>query len=228
MIKPTEDDLAVIHGEKPTIEGLIMFDGYVKRSVSDLLDIITLPGMISEVLEEGDKLIERYADQDYFELGYLECHAGSTVLKRVAAAAGIHMARNPTEPDVVNRIAEDHGLSHLKQEDRELYYLYNLGLDFELDDHQFMPKVMALLAWRWLHHGIPFEKGGEEIDEPLCDDLLEALQAGGAYLKGEGSDEDVRRVEAEGMRPSLDLLKNKKDPLTSKVTQLKLDEQPTS
>lgn len=76
----------------------------------------------------------------------------STSLGRMVAAAGIWAADHKQDcTGLTNSLAEAHGLGVLKTSHPELYWLYNTGLEYELEYEPFRSQVVALLGWRTVH-----------------------------------------------------------------------------
>lgn len=103
----------------------------------------------SEVVRSGSvKIIKQ---DDTFFIAKLEptTHTETeTWLERLTAAAGIFCAAQNTSIPVGNSLADAHGLGGLAQTNLSLYYLYNVGLDHELEHAAFHPMVLALMTWR--------------------------------------------------------------------------------
>lgn len=71
-----------------------------------------------------------------------------TSLRRLTAAAGIFCAAQKTSLEVGNSLAGALGLKGLAQTEPSLYYLYNSGLYYGLEDDRFYPMVLALMEWQ--------------------------------------------------------------------------------
>lgn len=76
--------------------------------------------------------------------------------KRCVAAAGVYLAAHAThrivQPRPVNPLAQSQGLSYLYEKNKVLYFLYNMGLEYEVG--YFLPECAALLYWRLEHSDI--------------------------------------------------------------------------